>query len=294
MSYFLGIDIGTTGTRAVLIDGQGKVIGGKSAEHDPISSPLPQWAEQDPENWWVAARQAIMAVLESKGIKGTEVKGIGLSGQMHGLVLLDKDHRVLRPSIIWCDQRCQAEADLITGVVTYDRLIEITCNPALTGFTAPKLIWVREHEPEVFSKIRRVLLPKDFIRFRLTGEFASEVSDSSGTSLFDVVNRRWSVEIMKTLGLNPEWFPTVRESIEISGRIHAEAARETGLEEGTPVAGGGVTRPRVELATASWNPGSSLARSELPGWFLPSWKNQPAISGAASTPSAMLSPKNGM
>ena len=239
MSYFLGIDIGTTGTRAVLIDGQGKVIGGKSAEHDPISSPLPQWAEQDPENWWVAARQATKAVLESKGIKGTEVKGIGLSGQMHGLVLLDKDHRVLRPSIIWCDQRCQAEADLITGAVTYDRLIEITCNPALTGFTAPKLIWVREHEPEVSSKIKRVLLPKDFIRFRLTGEFASEVSDSSGTSLFDVVNRRWSVEIMKTLGLNPEWFPTVRESIEISGRIHAEAARETGLEEGTPVVGGG-------------------------------------------------------
>lgn len=239
MNYFLGVDIGTTGTRAVLMDAAGKVAGGQSAEHDPISTPFPQWAEQDPENWWMAVQQAIGKVLQSTGVGGSAVKGIGLSGQMHGLVLLDKDHKILRPSIIWCDQRCQAEADLITRTVTYDKMIDVTCNPALTGFTAAKLIWVREHEPEIFSRIHKVLLPKDYIRFRLTGEFAYEVSDASGTSLFDVVNRRWATGIMKLLNVNPDWFPVVRESILESGRITAGVARETGLLEGTPVVGGG-------------------------------------------------------
>ena len=145
MTYYLGIDIGTTGTRAVVIDEKGKVVGGQSADHDPISTPQPQWAEQNPENWWAAAQLAVGRVLQASKVKGDDIKGIGLSGQMHGLVLLDKSHRVLRPSIIWCDQRCQKEADQITQTVGYDRLIEVTCNPALTGFTAPKLVWVREH-----------------------------------------------------------------------------------------------------------------------------------------------------
>src|SRR5512145_1465329 len=141
MSYYLGIDIGTTGTRAVIIDSKGRVIAGQSADHEPIRTPQPQWAEQNPENWWAAAQQAVSGVLSHTGVKGDAIKGIGLSGQMHGLVLLDKQHQVLRPSIIWCDQRCQAEADGINRTVGYDKLIEVTCNPALTGFTAPKLAW---------------------------------------------------------------------------------------------------------------------------------------------------------
>src|SRR5262245_51537397 len=239
MSYYLGIDIGTTGTRAVLIDGSGKVIGGQSSDHEPINTPQPQWAEQNPENWWAAAQQAVTGVLKRAGVKADDVRGIGLSGQMHGLVLLDKQHEVLRPSIIWCDQRCQAEADAITKTVGYDKLIEVTCNPALTGFTAPKLAWVQGHEPAVFSKVQKVLLPKDYIRFRLTGEFAAEVSDASGTTLFDVVRRRWANDIITSLKFNREWFPDVHESVEVSGQIGSSVAQELGLRAGTPVVGGG-------------------------------------------------------
>jgi len=239
MNYYLGIDIGTTGTRAVLIDGEGKVIGGQSADHEPISTPEPQWAEQSPENWWSAAQQAVTGVLRRCGVKGDAVHGIGLSGQMHGLVLLDKKQQVLRPSIIWCDQRCQAEAEAITQTVGYDKLISITCNPALTGFTAPKLAWVRGHEPSVFDKVQKVLLPKDYIRFRLTGEFAAEVSDASGTTLFDVVQRRWSDDIIAALKFNREWFPDVHESVTVSGKLSASVAQNLGLKSGTPVVGGG-------------------------------------------------------
>jgi xylulokinase len=239
MSYYLGIDIGTTGTRAVLINEKGKVVGGQSADHEPISTPQPQWAEQNPENWWAATQLAVGQVLQSSQVKGNEIQGIGLSGQMHGLVLLDKNHKVLRPSIIWCDQRCQAEADQITKRIGYDRLIQVTCNPALTGFTAPKLVWVRDHEPNVFTAIHKVLLPKDYIRFRLTGQFGSEVSDASGTTLFDVVERRWSKEVMSALDFSPDWFPEVHESITISGQLNAAVAGALGLKPGTPVVGGG-------------------------------------------------------
>jgi xylulokinase len=239
MSYYLGIDIGTTGTRAVLIDEQGKVVSGQSADHEPISTPQPQWAEQNPDNWWEATQAAVGRVLQTSQVKGEEIRGIGLSGQMHGLVLLDENHRVLRPSIIWCDQRCQAEADAITQKVGFDRLIQITCNPALTGFTAPKLVWVRNHEPAVFAEVNRVLLPKDYIRFRLTAQFASEVSDASGTTLFDVVERRWSRELMAALGFDPAWFPEVHESVAISGQLSATVANALGLKPGTPVVGGG-------------------------------------------------------
>lgn len=239
MSYYLGIDIGTTGTRAVLIDALGKVAGGQSTDHEPISSLFPQWAEQNPENWWVAVRLAVSKVLQAGKVRGDEIKGVGLSGQMHGLVLLDKNQQVLRPSIIWCDQRCQAEADAITRAIGYDKLIAVTCNPALTGFTAPKLAWVKAHEPKVYGQIQKVLLPKDYTRFRLTGQFASEVSDASGTTLFDVVQRHWSREIIEALQFNPEWFPEVHESVVVSGQLSAGVARELGLKAGTPVVGGG-------------------------------------------------------
>jgi xylulokinase len=239
MSYYLGIDIGTTGTRAVVIDEKGKVVDGQSADHDPISTPQPQWAEQNPENWWAAAQLAVGRVLRASKVKGDDIKGIGLSGQMHGLVLLDKSHQVLRPSIIWCDQRCQKEADQITQSVGYDRLIDVTCNPALTGFTAPKLVWVREHEPAVYAQVHQVLLPKDCIRFRLTGEFATEVSDASGTTLFDVVKRGWSKELITTLNFNLDWFPEVHESTKPSGQLDKAVAGQLGLKAGTPVVGGG-------------------------------------------------------
>lgn len=239
MSYYLGIDIGTTGTRAVLMNQGGEVVGGQSADHEPISTPQPQWAEQNPENWWAATQLAVGKLLQSTQVKAEEIRGIGLSGQMHGLVLLDKNHQVLRPSIIWCDQRCQAEADWITRDIGYDRLIEITCNPALTGFTAPKLVWVRAHEPKIYVEIRKVLLPKDYIRFRLTGQFASEVSDASGTTLFDVVQRRWSSEVMTGLDFNADWFPEVHESVAVSGQLSPSVAKEIGLKAGTPVVGGG-------------------------------------------------------
>src|SRR5262245_3121579 len=239
MTYYLGIDIGTTGTRAVLIEERGKVVNGQSADHEPISTPQPQWAEQNPDNWWEATQAAVGRVLQPSQVKGEEIRGIGLSGQMHGLVLLDKNHRVLRPSIIWCDQRCQAEADAITQKVGFDRLIQITCNPALTGFTAPKLVWVRNHEPAIFAEVNRVLLPKDYIRFRLTGQFASEVSDASGTTLFDVVERRWSEELITALGFNPAWFPEVHESVTISGQLSVNVAKALGLKPGTQIVGGG-------------------------------------------------------
>ena len=239
MTYSLGIDVGTTGTRAVIIDAEGKVVGGHSADHEPISTPQPQWAEQNPEDWWGATKAAIAKVLQSTGVNGREIHAIGLSGQMHGLVLLNKSHQVLRPSIIWCDQRCQAEADRITETVGYDRLIDITCNPALTGFTAPKLEWVKRHEPEVYAGIQKVLLPKDYIRFRLTGEFASEVSDASGTTLFDVVQRRWSKEIMARLQFNEDWLPAVHESIVVSGKLRQDVAQELGLGAKVDVVGGG-------------------------------------------------------
>jgi xylulokinase len=239
VTYYLGIDVGTTGTRAVLINEKGKVVGGQSADHEPISTPQPQWAEQNPENWWAATQLAVGRVLQSSHVTGDEIQGIGLSGQMHGLVLLDKNHKVLRPSIIWCDQRCQAEADQITHRIGYDRLIQVTCNPALTGFTAPKLLWVRNHEPKVFAEAHKVLLPKDYIRLRLTGQFASEVSDASGTTLFDVVERRWSKEVMSALDFNSEWFPETHESVEVSGQLSAVVARALGLKAGTPVVGGG-------------------------------------------------------
>ena len=239
MSYLMGIDVGTTGTRCIIVDQEGHVIAGATGDHAPISSPQPLWAEQDPEDWWKATTTAIRQALALAHIDGAAIQGIGLSGQMHGVVLLDKDHKVLRPSLIWCDQRSQAQCDWIHQKVGYERTIQLTCNPALTGFSAPKLLWVRDNEPEVFAKARTFLLPKDYIRFRLTGTFASEVSDASGTTLFDVANRRWSVEMFKELDLDPGLVPPVYESPIASAHISDIAARETGLKPGTPVVGGG-------------------------------------------------------
>ena len=238
MAYLLGIDIGTTGTRALLVNEQGVVVAGATEEY-PLYTPEPLWAEQDPLDWWQATLNAVRQVLSTPGIKQDEIKAIGLTGQMHGVVLLDEKDEVLRPSLIWCDQRSQPQCDWITEQVGAERLIELTCNPALTGFSAPKLLWVRDNEPSIFEQAEKFLLPKDYIRFKLTGEFASEVSDASGTSLFDVRHRQWSDEVLHDLGVDRSLLPDVYESPVVSGRVTREAARLTGLPEGIPVVGGG-------------------------------------------------------
>jgi xylulokinase len=239
MSYMIGIDVGTTGTRAVIVRPDGHVVGAATGDHQPMRMAKPGWAEQDPEDWWKATLVAVRAALEQAGLKGSDIAAVGFSGQMHGVVLLDKAHAVLRPSLIWCDQRSQAQCDWITAKVGAERLIQLVSNPALTGFSAPKLLWVRDHEPKVFEHAAHFLLPKDFVRFRLTGEFATDVSDASGTLLFDVTNRRWSQEMLAALELDPKLLPRAYESPEITGEITREAAVLTGLAAGTPVVGGG-------------------------------------------------------
>ncbi|MDX1981872.1 MAG: xylulokinase [Bryobacteraceae bacterium] len=237
--FWLGIDIGTGGTRALLVDWEGRVQAGFTAPHDEMTMAQPLWAEQRPENWWDAAQAAIRGVLAEAGISGDKVRAIGLSGQMHGLVVLDSAGAVIRPSLIWCDQRSQAQVDSINTVVGPENVLSSIANPVLTGFTLPKLLWVRDHEPANYERVRKVLLPKDYVRYRLTGEFASDVSDASGTALFDVVHRRWSAHMCGKLGIPMDWLPEVYESPEVTGKISPLAAAATGLSAGTPVVGGG-------------------------------------------------------
>jgi xylulokinase len=238
MAYFLGADIGTSGTKTILCTETGEILASATEEY-PLSQPKPNWSEQEPADWWKATKATIRAVIGKAGIKGGEVSGIGLSGQMHGAVLLDKAHQVLRPAILWNDQRTGAECQQITSTIGAKRLLELTCNPALTGFTAPKILWVRNNEPDVYEKTAKVVLPKDYIRFRLTGTFATEVSDASGTLLFDVKNRCWSKQVLAALQLDPSLLPECYESQEVSGRVRAEVAAELGIPKGTPVVGGG-------------------------------------------------------
>jgi xylulokinase len=239
MSCWLGLDIGTTGSRAVIINESGAVCSAASADHAPMTQHQHTWAEQEPEDWWRAAQEAIRAALAQGKISGANIAGLGLSGQMHCIVLLDSQHRVIRPSIIWCDQRSQAQADWFTERIGAQRLKEITCNPALTGFSVPKLLWVKDNEPASYQRMQMLLLPKDYIRFRLTGEFATEVSDASGMLLLDVPKRRWSTEILAALGLRCEQLPIVAESDQPTTHISDSAAEATGLKKGTPVVGGG-------------------------------------------------------
>jgi xylulokinase len=236
--YYLGIDVGTGGTRALLADERGKVRHAFTAPHEEILMEQPLWAEQRPENWWDAAQQAIRGVLAQANAAGPEIRGVGLSGQMHGLVLLDAADEVIRPALIWCDQRSQAQVDSINRIAGKETVLACTANPVLTGFTLPKLLWVRDHEPARFARVRRMLLPKDYVRFRLTGEYATDVSDASGTALFDVVHRRWSEELIARLGLDRSILPSVAESSCVTAQISPAAARSTGLASGTPVVAG--------------------------------------------------------
>jgi len=232
---YMGIDIGTSAVKAVVIDDSGAVADQATAPLS-VSRPQPLWSEQNPADWWSATN---IAVGDLQPTLRKAVRAIGLSGQMHGLVLLDAAGEVVRPALIWCDQRTEDEARAITERVGAKRLIELAANPALTGFTLPKIWWVRAHEPELWSRVRSIMLPKDYVRFKLTGKRATDVADASGTLLFDVVNRRWSVEMLKASDLPAEILPQVFESPEISGRVSKEGAAASGLREGTPVVAGG-------------------------------------------------------
>ena len=238
MTYWLGIDVGTGGTRALLVDHAGKLRHAFTSPHEDMRMEQPLWAEQRPENWWDAAKEAIRGVLAQARASGTDVRGIGLTGQMHGLVMLDVAGRVIRPSLIWCDQRSQKQVDAINESVGRETVLACTANPVLTGFTLPKLLWVRDNEPAHFDRLSKVLLPKDYLRFCLTNEHATDVSDASGTALFDVARRKWSNELADRVGIDRSVLPTAFESSRISGRISKAAADATGLIEGTPVAGG--------------------------------------------------------
>ena len=237
MNYLLGVDLGTSGTKTVLFDTAGNVMASKTVEY-PMYQPQNGWAEQDPRDWWNATAVTTKAVIEESGVDPADIKGVGISGQMHGLVMLDKDGQVLRRSIIWCDQRTAQECEEITRRVGKERLIAITANPALTGFTASKILWVRNHEPEIYAQCAHILLPKDYVRYMLTGEFATEVSDASGMQLLDVPNRCWSDEVLEKLEIDKSLLAKVYESPEVTGTITKEAAALTGLKEGTPVVGG--------------------------------------------------------
>ena len=238
MAYVLGIDSSTTATKAILVDETGAVVGVAASEY-PFETPHPLWSEQDPDLWWTATCRAIGEVLAGTGVHGDDVSAVGLTGQMHGLVLLDADGRPIRPSILWNDQRTAEECDEIRARVGRERFIQITGNDALTGFTAPKILWVRNHEPKLYSSARHVLLPKDYIRLRLTGEYAMDRAGGAGTVLFDLASRSWSSELLELLDLDPAWFPSTYEGTEVTGTVTEAAAEATGLRLGTPVVAGG-------------------------------------------------------
>ena len=238
MRYVLGIDVSTTATKAVLVDGIGGVVGVGVAEYSFVV-PRPLWSEQDPALWWNGAQDAIRGALGQAGATGDDIAAIGLTGQMHGAVLLDDADAVLRPAILWNDQRTAAECDAICATVGRERLIRITGNDALTGFTAPKLVWVRDHEPEVWARTRHVLLPKDYVRLRLTGEHATDKADGAGTLLFDLAERDWSKEMLDALLIDRRVMPATFEGPQETGRVTTSAAKASGLRPGTAVVAGG-------------------------------------------------------
>jgi xylulokinase len=237
-SYTVGIDVGTTGTKAVLIDEPGRVIARSTHEY-PLHTPRPGWAEQDPADWWRATVSAIRDVLAASGARADDIRGLGLSGQQHGSVFLDKDGNVIREALLWCDQRTAAQCQWIHDTIGFESVVAETLNPVLTGFQAGKIVWLRDNEPGNYARLRMILLPKDYVRYRLTGEFATEVSDAAGTSLLNVGRRDWSDVMLSGLGLSRDMVPKVYESPVASTAICGTAADETGLRAGLAVAGGG-------------------------------------------------------
>jgi len=250
MKYFIGIDSSTTATKALLMNENGNVLSVASSEYS-FETPHPLWTEQDPDLWWTAAAKSIRTVLNESGAAREDICAVGLTGQMHGLVLLDEQGEVLRPSILWNDQRTGAQCDQIRERIGFEKLVQITGNDALTGFTAPKILWVQQEEPEVYSRIAHVLLPKDYLRYRLTGSYAIDKAGGAGTILFDIRKRDWSAELLQALDINRDWMPETFEGTAVTGRISASAAEAVGLMEGTPVVGGGGDQAAAAVGTGA-------------------------------------------
>jgi xylulokinase len=242
------------------VDETGSVLGSATEEHAAFASPQPGWAEQDPRDWWRAGAIAVRGALENANLSGEAISCVGFSGQMHGAVVLDDFGEVIRPALIWCDQRTQPQSEQLLQQFGLDRLIRLSCNPPLTNFTLTKLLWIREHEPKLWDRVRKIMLPKDYVRYRLTGETATDMADASGTLLLDVAKRAWSQEILMETSINSTFLPKLFESQEICGQISKLGSSETGLKAGTPVVAGagdqaagavgiGITKPGIASAT---------------------------------------------
>lgn len=253
-THLLGLDISTTGAKALVIDAGGEVIASHSTPQ-PISNPYPLWSEQNPADWWDGITTSIRAALREANLTGDDIAAVGLTGQMHGLVMLDASGEVLRPSILWNDQRTQKQCDDITTKLGFEHLIELTGNRALTGFTAPKILWVRENEPDIYAKTAHTLLPKDYIRYKLTGDYATDLAGAAGTSLLNVAKREWSDEVIDALEIPRDWLPQTHEGTEITGTISPTGAEATGLKAGTPVVGGGGDQAAGAVGMGAVEPG---------------------------------------
>jgi xylulokinase len=250
VASFLGIDASTTATKALLMNAGGQVLSVASSEYT-YETPRPMWTEQHPDLWWQATVASVRRVLSESGVDPADVQGVGLTGQMHGLVLLDRDGEVLRPAILWNDQRTGAECDEIRRRLGKARLVQITGNDALTGFTAPKILWVKNHEPEIFARVRQILLPKDYVRFKLTGAYATDKAGGAGTLLFDLRERNWSPVVVDALGIDPAWLPPTFEGTAVTGHVTPLAAAAIGLRAGTPVMGGGGDQAAAAVGTGT-------------------------------------------
>ncbi len=277
-SLFLGIDVSTTATKALLIDELGQVVAVASSPHT-LQTPRPLWSEQEPHEWWLAASASCRSVLEKAGVSGENVAAVGLTGQMHGLVLLDEKGEVLRPAILWNDQRTQSQCDEIHQRIGKEKFIQITGNVALTGFTAPKILWVKENEPAVYAKVKHVLLPKDYVRYKLTATYAMDKADGAGTVLFDLKSRDWSSEVLDELDIDPAWMPPTFEGPQFTGRITPGAAAATGLIAGTPVAAGGGDQAAQAVGVGAVEPGVVALTVGTSGVVF------------ATTPSALIEPE---
>ncbi len=234
----LGIDVGTGGTRALIINQQGRVVASATEEHAPFASPQIGWAEQHPDDWWRACGIAIKKALSSANLTGADIACVGFSGQMHGAVMLDEKDQVVRPALIWCDVRTEPQCALLNQKLGTEKLIQLTCNPALPNFTVTKFMWVQQHEPENWKRVRSVMLPKDYVRFRMTGDRAIDVADASGTLLLNVAKRKWCSEMLQAATIDERLLPKLYESPDLCGQMSADGAAATGLEPGTPVVAG--------------------------------------------------------
>ena len=290
--YLIGLDIGTSGAKCIIVDDAGKVVASSTQEY-PLYTPKPGWAEQDPKDWWDACVRGLKVILPKSGVNPADIAGVSYSGQMHGLVALDADNEVIRPAILWCDQRTQAQCDWITekagglkGLLTY------TNNQMLTGYTGGKILWLKEEEPDNFAKMKLFVCPKDYIRYRMTGTLGIDMSDASGTGFFDVRNRKWSDGLIELAGLDKAIFPEAHESTELAGRVTAAAAAETGLPEGLNSTA--AATPSYRPPAAAWSSPARWAWSSAPRATWPwRWTSMRTTPTARCSSSAATSPAPG-